>query len=197
MRVNNRSCGFRCRPNKKQNGVAAIEFALVAIVYFTLVFGMIELARAMYICNTLQEVTRRAAAAAVNTDFTVPGALDAVRRKAIFRDNPGMLAFADPVTDAHISIDYLSVARTANSMHTELVTSMPSSPARNRLNCAENPNGPSCIRLVRVRVCAPGAAGPNGCGSVPYKTIVSLIPMPFDLPVSTTIMPAETLGQAP
>ena len=197
MRANKRPGGARCRATEKQIGFAAVEFALVAIIYFTLLFGMIELARVMYICNTLQEVTRRAAAAAVNTDFTIPSALNRVRENAIFRDGPGMLAFADPVTDAHIRIDYLSVARVANSMHTEAVTAMPSSPARNKLNCADDPNGSSCVRLVRVRVCMPGAAGANSCEPVPYKTLVSLIPIPFDLPISTTIMPAETLGLPP
>lgn len=58
---------------------------------------MIELARAMYICNTLQEVTRRAAAAAVNANFTVGDALREARVKAIFREDPGMLAFAAPI----------------------------------------------------------------------------------------------------
>lgn len=196
MQARKQSAGARHRAKEKQRGVAAVEFALVAIVYFTLVFGTIELARAMYICNTLQEVTRRAAAAAANTDFTDAGALDRVREKAIFRDDPGMLAFADPVTDAHIRIDYLYIERNGNTLRPEPVTVMPSSPVRNRLICANDPNNPSCIRLVRVRVCAPGGAG-AGCGSVPYRSIVSLIPLSFNLPVSTTIMPAETLSSAP
>lgn len=174
-----------------------MEFAAAVTVYLILVFGMIEVARAMYICNTLQEVTRRAAAAAVNTDFTDATALNHVREKAIFRDGPGMLVFADPVTDEHIRIDYLSVARNGNSMSTPSVTAMPSSPSRNRLNCAENPNGPSCVRLVRVRVCMPASAGATACEAVPYKTITSFVPFSFDLPISTTIMPAETLGSPP
>lgn len=171
-----------------------MEFALVAVLYFTLLFGLIEAARAMYICNTLQEVTRRAAAAAVSTDFSDSTALHQVQQKAIFRDNAGMLAFADPVTDAHIRIDYLSIARSAGALSMVPVTSMPSTPAQNRLNCAADPNGASCIRLVRVRVCATGGAAAPDCDEVPYKTIVSLIPFRFALPISTTIMPAESLG---
>jgi hypothetical protein len=197
MWARNQFAGARRRAREKQKGVAAVEFALVVIIYFILVFGMIEIARAMYICNTLQEVTRRAAAAAVITDFTDGGALDRVRENAIFRDSPGMLAFADPVTDEHIRIDYLYVERNGNTLQTAKVTTMPASPARNKLNCAVDPNGASCIRLVRVRICAQGGAAAGGCGPVPYRTIVSLISMPFDLPISTTIMPAETLGVPP
>lgn len=194
MRAPNQSIGARRRTKEKQQGAAAVEFALVALAYFMLLFGLIEVARAMYMCNTLQEVTRRAAAAAVNTNFTDANALNTVRISAIFRDTAGMLAFADPVTDENIRIDYLSVARSGNTLSTALVTAMPSSPAVNRLNCATDPNGASCIRLVRVRVCAIGVAGATACNPVPYKTIVSLIPFPFPLPISTTIMPAETLG---
>jgi len=58
---------FRLR---NQTGAAAVEFAFVAIIFFTLFFGVVEIARAMYISNTLQEVTRRAAELATNTDFT-------------------------------------------------------------------------------------------------------------------------------
>ena len=45
----------------RQRGVAAVEFALVVIIFLTLLFGIIELARSMYVFNTLKEVTRRAA----------------------------------------------------------------------------------------------------------------------------------------
>ena len=49
-----------------QAGTTAVEFAITSIFFFLLVFGILELARIMYVFNTLQEVTRRAAAAAVN-----------------------------------------------------------------------------------------------------------------------------------
>ncbi|MDT1883665.1 pilus assembly protein, partial [Acinetobacter baumannii] len=59
----------------RQQGVAAMEFSLVAIVFFLMFFGMLELTRAMYIVNTLQEVTRRAAALAANSDFSDAAAM--------------------------------------------------------------------------------------------------------------------------
>jgi hypothetical protein len=36
------------RSRDRQRGVAALEFALVAVIFFTLFFGVLELARAMY-----------------------------------------------------------------------------------------------------------------------------------------------------
>jgi hypothetical protein len=185
------------RPAKRrtQRGVAAVEFSLVAVLFFTLVFGIIEVGRAMYICNALQEVTRRAAALATNTDFSNALAMQSVRELAIFRTSPGLLAFAEPITDQHINIDYMRVQRngTVLSMVPIPQSSLPASPAENQVNCTRDVYSESCIRLVRVRVCQPGSGAE--CARVNYRTLVSLIPLPFALPRSTTIANAETFGR--
>jgi Flp pilus assembly protein TadG len=180
-----------------QRGVAAVEFALVAVVFFTLLFGIIEFARAMYIFNTLQEVTRRAAAAAVNTDFKNSTALDAVRWNAVFRDTAGPLLFAQPITDDNVRIDYLSITNNGADLTMAPISpaTLPSSAERNRLVCADNSNDPQCIRLVRVRVCTKGEG--DRCDAVPYQPIISIISLPVMMPTSTTIMTAETLGFRP
>lgn len=189
----------RSRPSllgrRKQHGVAAVEFSLVAILFFTLVFGIIEIARAMYICNTLQEVTRRAAALATNTDFSDQSAMQDVREAAIFRKDPGFLAFAQPITDQHINIDYMRLRRDAAAFTMVRIPegSLPANPAGNIANCTRDPYGESCIRLVRVRVCQEGSG--ETCTPVAYQTLVSLIPLPFGLPRSMTIANAETLGR--
>lgn len=174
--------------------MAAVEFSLVALLFFTLVFGIIEIARAMYICNTLQEVTRRAAALATNTDFSNGLAMQSVREQAVFRHDPGLLAFAEPVTDRHINIDYMRVRRNGQALTMERIPDglLPASPVDNQVNCTRDPYGEACIRLVRVRVCQPGSG--EECTPVAYRTLVSLIPLAFGLPRSTTIATAETLG---
>jgi hypothetical protein len=179
---------------RNQRGGAAVEFAFIVLIFLTLIFGIMELARAMYICNTLQEVTRRAAALAANTDFSDPVAMQRVRERAIFRTSPGFLMFARPVTDANIKVDYLAVTPAAASLAMAPIPagSLPADPERNQEICTGNPNDAGCIRLVRVRICLPGGAG---CDPVPYQSIVSLIPIPFPLPKSTTIVTAETLGR--
>ena len=45
----------------RQQGAAAVEFALVALLFFTLLFGILEFGRMLYLYNTVQEVSRRAA----------------------------------------------------------------------------------------------------------------------------------------
>lgn len=193
MRAIEQLSGLRSR-RRKQHGVAAVEFALVALVFFMLFFGIVEVARAMYIVNTLQEVTRRAAALAANADFSKEAAVQRVRERAIFRDSPGFLVFAEPVTDKHIVIDYMWIQKTGNSMAMMPIPSgsLPASPEANFANCQGNPYSESCIRLVRVRVCETASA--NDCEPVGYRNLVSLVPFTFGLPASVTVVPAETLG---
>lgn len=186
--------GGASRVLRRQQGGAAVELAVVLVIFLTLVFGVIEFARAMYVCNTLQEVTRRAAALATSTDFSDGAAMQRVRERAVFRTSPGFLMFAEPITDANVHIDYLAITRSGTSLVTTPIPSgsLPASPARNLQVCMSDPYDAGCIRLVRVRICA---AGGTECNPVPYKTIVSLIRIPFLLPFSTTITNAETLGR--
>lgn len=44
-----------------QKGVSTLEFALVAAVMFTMIFGVIEIARAFFVSSALDEATRRGA----------------------------------------------------------------------------------------------------------------------------------------
>src|SRR5437762_8524909 len=67
-----------------QRGVAAVEFALIAIVFFMVLLGITEFGRIMYIWNTTQEVTRRAAREAVVRDFSAVETA-AIKRESIFQ----------------------------------------------------------------------------------------------------------------
>jgi hypothetical protein len=117
-----------------------------------------------------------------------------VREQAVFRASPGGLMFAQPVTDDYVKIDYLSIHKDGSTLSmTPIPTgSLPGSPAVNYANCLKDPYGSDCIRLVRVRVCQPD--GSDTCTPVPYQTLLSMIALTFGLPVSTTIVNAETLG---
>ena len=178
----------------RQHGVAAVEFAVVAVIFFMLFFGILDIIRALYICNILQEVTRRATALAVNSDFNDASAMLNVRTHAVFRTGRGPLLFADPISDDYVKIDYLYIPATANPA--PIGTSLPASPRQNRINCTSNPNAANCIQLVRVRICLPGGAS-DVCEPVPYQTLASFVPFSFSLPTATTIARAETLGMPP
>ena len=184
------------RARARQRGVVVVEFAVVALMLFLAFFGTIELARALYICNTLQEVTRRAAALASNSDFTSAGAMQRVREQAVLRDSAGDLPFAEPVSDQSIKIDYLSIQRNGGTLAMTAIPAglLPDSPAANFANCLRDLYASNCIRLVRARVCAP--EGGEACTRLPYRSLFSLIALDFALPESTAIVNAESLGMS-
>lgn len=194
MKTVNHTPGQACPRRNRVTGAFSVEFALMLLVYLTIMFGVIEVARAIYLFNTLHDVTRRAASAAAITNFRDEPAKDKIRQNAIFRSTPGKLLLGDPVTDEHIRIDYMALVRNAGGATlTPIATgALPSCTARNRIVCMTDPNAASCIRFVRVQVCEPGNTGQ--CDPVRYRTIVSLIDLALDLPQATTIFPVETLG---
>lgn len=181
-----------------QRGVAAVEFALLAIIFFTIVFGMLELARAMFVFNTVQEVTRRAAAAASVTNHRDAAAMARIRQDAIFRNSPGELILSTPVTDSNVRIDYLALTRQGDgnlSMTRIDDGALPTCARNNRTICMSNPNATNCIRFVRARICADD--GSAQCTAVDYKTIFPLIALPFKVPRATTISVVESFGGMP
>lgn len=183
---------------KPARGVVTVEFSLITMVFLLLLFAVMEAARAVYLLNTLQDVTRRAAAKAAVSDFSNTSVMDGVRQSALLRQGPGMLAMGRPVSDAQVQIDYLALTRAGNG--TTALTpipaaSLPACAARARLNCIADPNGASCIRFVRARVCAPNGNG--GCDALPYQSMVPLLTLPGALPPVATIIKAESLGLQP
>jgi Flp pilus assembly protein TadG len=176
----------------RQAGSVAVEFALVAIVFFTVVFATLELARMEFLLNTLEEVTRRAAAAAANVDYRDTTALQKVQMDAVFRNSSGPLALGTPVTSDNVKIDYLSVSKaTWDVSH---MSTLPACPAGNRLNCTTDPNADNCIRFVRARVCASMDSGGN-CKTLPYQMVFPFLDLSgMELPSAETIVPAGTLG---
>ena len=183
---------------RRQGGVFAVEFAMLALLFFLFLFAMLELARAVYVWNMVHEITRRAARAAAVTDFSNAGALQAVRAHAVLRTTPGALPLGGGISDAYVRIDYLSQAA-GGALAAVPVTVMPGCPQRNRINCLDDPHGASCIRFVRARLCVPGDGA--RCERVPYRPVLPLLGTMFPsgagavrLPGGTTMAVAESLG---
>lgn len=69
---------------KYQRGITTVEFALVGALALTVLFGVIEIGRALFVWNTLSEATRRGARLAAVCPMNHP----AIARVAIL-SNPG------------------------------------------------------------------------------------------------------------
>ena len=176
----------------RQSGVAAVEFSLVAIIFFTCVFATLELARIEFLLNTLEEVTRRAAAAAANVDYRDTTAMQKLQADAVFRNSSGPLALGDPVTADNVKIDYLSVSNATWDL--KHMNTLPACPAGNRSNCMTDPHGDNCIRFVRARVCASMDEAGN-CTPLSYQKVFPLLDLSgMKVPSAETIVPAGSLG---
>lgn len=172
----------RCRGNY------SIEFALVLMVFLTLMFSMIEIARLVYLFATLVDTTQRAARLAATADFSDAAALGLVRQQAMPRDAAGRLVLGGAIDPSYLRIDYLNASNSVVNL---------TCPAANYINCAADPTGASCIRAVRARLCMPG----TDCDSVSYEPLLPLaglaniIGMP--MPTFQSVAPATTLGYVP
>ncbi len=181
---------YSVKTGQFQHGAAAVEFALVAIVFFTLFLGILEFGRFMYVRNTVQEVTRRAAREAVVSDFS-PGSIAAIQLDAVMSagqaGNPAVPA-APEITSKDVQIHYFSAPGVEIPQG-----SMPVSPDDNIAACLDPDRSDSCIRFVEAEVCA-GHATPCTDPLMYQPMIAPFAFLHLAIPSSTVTMPAESLG---
>lgn len=171
-----------------ESGSTAVEFSLIAFVLFALIFGTIEVARAMFVWNTMAHITARAARTAAMTNFNDSAAMTKLRRDALaIAAVDDRLILANEITHENIVIDYLQ--RDGIKAVTTLT-----SPTENAAICMTNPNDARCIHFVRARLCKKDSE----CSDhVPY---VPLVPFPgvdklnVPMPWFSAVVPVETLG---
>jgi Flp pilus assembly protein TadG len=89
----------------RQGGLTTVEFAIIAAVFFLVLFGVIEIGRALFVWNTLTEATRRGARVAAVCGINHP----AIARVTVFGDPAS--ATNSPIlsglSTANVAVDYL------------------------------------------------------------------------------------------
>ena len=100
---------------KQQRGMTTVEAAIGAALMLIMLFGTIEVSRAIFVWNFVDEVTRRGARVAAVCPFNHPG----VRRAAIFAP-PGGPADTSPhvsaLTTSDINVEYLDGSGTSETV---------------------------------------------------------------------------------
>ena len=156
-----------------QRGAAAVEFAIIAMLLFTVLFGIIEFGRLFYVINTVQEVTRRAAREAVVLWVDNSNTSQA-KRIALF--SRASLPAGAEIRAANIDIQYLTASGGTPSP-------FPGNAGENISACLKEPPA-DCIALVQVSII-----------NASYVPMVGLFPfLRLRIPASTVTMPAESLG---
>jgi Flp pilus assembly protein TadG len=95
-------------PIEKQKGVVAVEFALIATLFFILLLGVVEMARVLFTWNSAVEATRYGARVAAVCDPNSPAILARMRRIM-----PGLAA-------SDINVSYLPNANPASTLQVKV-----------------------------------------------------------------------------
>ena len=93
----------------KQKGAETVEFAMIAVLLFAVLFAIIEIGRALFVWNALAEATRRGARMAVVCPYQSP----VPAQVAIFDVIGGALGTSpiiNGLTPAMVSVRYLNLA---------------------------------------------------------------------------------------
>lgn len=182
----------------RQRGVYAVEFALVALIFFLMVFGIVEFARMLYVFNTVQEVTRIAASATVHENFRNTIRLQQIREASVLRSTPGVLPLGAPISDQHVRIEFLASFDNGSGkteMHVIPENQLPSCPMNNRHICMANPNASNCVRYVRARICEPGNQAI--CEKAQVTLMIPMVSFTVEVPHASFVLPVESLGYMP
>lgn len=90
---------------RQQRGVTTVEFAIVGLLLFVVLFTVIEFGRALFVMNTLTEATRRGARMAAVCPVGDPKPASV----AVFDSGNGNSAVVSGLTTANILIEYLDI----------------------------------------------------------------------------------------
>ncbi|MEY3879480.1 MAG: hypothetical protein RIQ94_275 [Pseudomonadota bacterium] len=157
---------------KNQKGAAMVEFAPIALLFFALLFGIIEFGRAFFVYNTLVEATRRGARVATVCPAST-NAITMVQNATIFNSaheatpitqTTGLLG----LTTANIQVTYLTAAMA------------PITPP-----LAANSTTYDTIAFVRVSILP----------TFTHTLIIPAFTSTFSVPPIETTLPSESLGR--
>lgn len=151
---------------KHMRGTYVVEFAIIGLLVFTLLFGVVEMGRLYFTVNALDEVVRRGArlAAVCNIDDEV------VKQRAIFNaaGDAGNSQLIGDLATANLTLTYLDVngAPVANPADTV------------------SANGFRAIRYVRMSL-----------QNFVFNLFIPGFGVPITLPVFRATLPRESLGR--
>lgn len=152
--------------NGRMRGVYVVEFAIIGLLLFILLFGVLEMGRLYFTVNTLNETVRRGARLASVCDISDPRIL----RRAIFNaaDDTGASGLIGNLQTADLILVYLD----ANGA----VVAAPSD--------TSGSNGFRAIRYVQLRV-----------ENFTFDSLIPVLGGQITLPVFRATLPRESLGR--
>ncbi|RMH87058.1 pilus assembly protein [Pseudomonas sp. AOB-7] len=151
---------------RRMGGVYVVEFAIIGLLLFTLLFGVVEMGRLHFTVNALDEVVRRGARLAAVCDIQDP----VILRRAIFNaaNEAGASRLIGRLQTANLTLVYLDENGATVTNPGDLVGA----------------GGFSAIRYVQLRV-----------ESFPHELLIPGFGGVFTLPAFRSTIPRESLGR--
>lgn len=152
----------------KQKGAETVEFTLIALLFFAVLFAIIEFSRALFVWNALTEATRRGARMAV----ICPVGSGIPKQVAIFGDKGGSLTTSPIIvglTPDMVNVRYLDQAGAVSA-------------------------DPTLIRFAEVSITG---YTHQLIIPIPDSWVTAHALAPILAPAFTTTLPTESLGAVP
>jgi len=155
---------------KHMRGVYVVEFALVGLLLFILLLGVLEFGRLLFTVNTLEESVRRGARLAVVCNIQDP----VILQRAVFAEAGGTASsIIGNLDSAHLTLRYLDED---GAEITGLSGALPS------VSVADFQR----IRFVEVRI-----------DNFPFNLLVPIVGGGIVLQTFRSVLPRESLGRYP
>ena len=151
---------------QRMRGVYVVEFAIVGLLLFTLLFGVLEMGRLFFTVNALDEVVRRGARLAAVCDIQDPHIL----HRALFNEagDASSSSLIATLQASHLKLDYFDKDGMQIPSPTDLTS----------------PTGFRAIRYVQLRV-----------ENFTFNLLIPGFGGVFTLPVFRSTIPRESLGR--
>lgn len=115
----------------RERGTTVAEFAVVALLFFTLIFGIIEFGRLLYTHNALTDATRRGARFAVLHHGASDADKTAVKNEVVYgpkatydKDgNPTSAPLINGLTTDMVEVDFTGIDKDGDPATTDDITS--------------------------------------------------------------------------
>jgi len=163
---------------KTQRGAAMVEFAMIALVFFMILFGIIEFGRLLFTYNTLVEATRRGARVAAVCPVSADG-IAQVQRVTTFKNGDGTGAPLLGLATTDIKVSYFGINSSDNTLQ-QISTPI-------TLNQKSNGTDVDYLRIQLVRV----EINP----SFTHTLFIPGFGNTFSVPSIQTTLPSESLGR--
>lgn len=153
---------------KRMQGVYVVEFAVIGLVLFMLLFGVLEFGRLYFTVNAMDEVVRRGARLAAVCDIRDP----VVLRRAIFNEaaDTGSSSLIASLETSNLQLDYFDKHGVQVAAPDDLTSA----------------SGFRAIRFVRLRI-----------ENFPFNLLIPGLDGAITLPVFQSTLPRESLGRHP